>query len=373
MRRLGIATPVDRLLSQTGFLSAGSSKAYTLAGSFIRYLHERYGQYAISELYKTGSFQAAFRTSLAELITGWEQFLDDPESVQLTRDDIALAQWRFDVPSRFHRVCALEIAEWENDARQAIRIGDLATAVSLLEKVVSHDKSVDKKLQLLQLLIRSRELTRGLAIAQSLASDESLGAVVRARALQSIADIKWLSHEYETAHASYIALAELPLNLATQRRLIVSAYATSTNRNREIRSGIEAYLHWESDPTDTEGEAATAHIRALATAHPKDSVIAYLLGRREASLGNDTRAAESYKLALQIGLPAIALSRETHLQLAHSYRRLGELQKARAEYEVAKGLFLSRGYRATIDDWLARCSWLETRPSTKPAEPPTSN
>jgi len=361
MRQLGIAPPLSRLLSSWGFLAAGSSKAYTLAGSFIRYLHDTYGTKDIVTLYGSGSFERAFNTPLLTLIRDWEAFVDDPQQVQLTKDDLALAQWQFDIPSRFHRVCALEIAEWEHQAKTAAHEGDFDGAVRLLETVYSFDKSIDKQLQLLHMLIRSRQLERGLDIAEALASDEQVGSVFRARGLHASADIQWMLGNVDLAHTLFRSMERLPIDLPTKRRIMVSAYATSPDRANQVREGIREYLQWRPRPGDLKGEASTQYLRYLHAAHSQDPVIAYLLARREGGLGNHEKAISMYTSALNHALPTRQLIREAHLQLAHAYRRQGVLDTARKEYERAKTLFLSKGYRSLIDDWIARCEWMAQR------------
>ena len=64
MRELGLAPRLENLLSMTGFWTAASSRSYTLCGSFVRFLIERYGLAAFKQAFPDGAVEASYgRTS----------------------------------------------------------------------------------------------------------------------------------------------------------------------------------------------------------------------------------------------------------------------------------------------------------------------
>ena len=357
MREIGIAPPITDLLSERGFLSAGSSKAYTLTGSFILFLRTTYGQEAVNRLYATGDFLTTFNTSLTALVHQWQSFLRDRHAVPLSDADLAQAQFRFDAPSRFFRVCALEIGQWEQQARTALNRKEFNTAIELMERIYAFDPSLDKRLQLMNALLRAHQLVAALDHAQALAMNETAGSVIRTRALQAIADIDWLKGRTTDAHTAYLQLLNMPLSLSARRRIAVSAYATENRQGSYLGDRLRSYLF----DTHQTPQSATDSAQSLANDFPQDSVVQYLLARRYVQSDDELRGIQAHLRALELKLPSPLLIRETHLQLAHAYRRQGEYDEAAAQYIQAKALFSSRGYLDSINDWIARCGWLKRR------------
>ncbi|MBT9557269.1 MAG: hypothetical protein IV100_14615, partial [Myxococcales bacterium] len=89
MRAQGIAPPLSTILRAEGFLGTHSGKAYTLAGSFLRFLLETRGLDRFRALYDRGDLEGTYGEDQDALIAEWERFVDDREKVPLTAEDEA--------------------------------------------------------------------------------------------------------------------------------------------------------------------------------------------------------------------------------------------------------------------------------------------
>ncbi|HZZ84946.1 MAG TPA: type VI secretion system protein [Anaeromyxobacteraceae bacterium] len=110
MRDQGVMPAPAALVGATGFLGAAPARAYTAAGSFLRWLLDTQGPARVRALYFSGDFDRAFGRSLPALTGEWERFLD---GVTVPPELRAAAALRFRRGSLFTRACAREVAELE--------------------------------------------------------------------------------------------------------------------------------------------------------------------------------------------------------------------------------------------------------------------
>lgn len=75
MRAAGAAADVRRLMDPLGFVSQTSAVGYVTAGSFVRFLIDRYGMESVLRVYGAASYGEAFGKDLDALATEWERFL----------------------------------------------------------------------------------------------------------------------------------------------------------------------------------------------------------------------------------------------------------------------------------------------------------
>ena len=131
MIALGQAPSLARVMG-AGFSAESGARAYVLAGSFCRFLLDRFGADKLRAVYRSaGDFLSVYGFSLAELEQSWLAFL---QTQPLDARDEARAKERFRRPAIFHKVCARELAERVAEARE--RMGSMPEmAVNLLDSV----------------------------------------------------------------------------------------------------------------------------------------------------------------------------------------------------------------------------------------------
>lgn len=123
MRANQLAPPLTQLASPTGFFATSSDTAYTLAGSFLRWLAETQGKQAVQKLYASADWQQLPGGSLAALEAQWLDFLTQKVAPTLTDKDRERALARFDRPGLFARPCLLATGRCATEAHRLWWIG----------------------------------------------------------------------------------------------------------------------------------------------------------------------------------------------------------------------------------------------------------
>ena len=361
MLELGLAPPMEVIFGAGGFIGTHSGKAYTLAGSFLRWLLDTYGVERYRDLYATGSPEEAYGEPLADLATRWEAFLRDRQAVPLTDDDRRLAEYQFDAPSLFHRVCALESARWERSAAAASARGEVATALELTRRVLGHDpENPGKRLTLVNALVRARRLPEALELGRALAADGRASKVMQLRARLRAADIAWLMGRRAEARDAYRDLATAPFDDATLRSTTVRLLAIGWS-DTELGDLVRDYF--EDTPADH--AAAVEALERLAERAPGNAIVRYLLGKRLMGARRWEDADLAFADALRLGVGPDVLAREAWFQRGVACFRLGEPDVAEAHFRQALRLYTSEGFRVVARDWIERCVFDKTREESR--------
>ena len=113
MKQQKLLPDMRALMKPTGFYGAPASRAYTAAGSFLRWLGDTHGGEKLRALYKHGDFQAVYGRPLDGLATEWETFLG---ALPLEPSAVNQAFGRFRQGSLFSRACAREVARLSQEA-----------------------------------------------------------------------------------------------------------------------------------------------------------------------------------------------------------------------------------------------------------------
>lgn len=361
MIELGFAADAERILDATGFLGTNAAQAYTLSGSFLRWLLDERGRDRFHVLYRSGSLEEAYGEPPADLARQWRAFLADRGRVPLARRDLDLARYRFDAPSKFHRVCALESAEWEALASQARADGDPERAIELLVRVLSFDpRDPGKRWRLLDALIDGERLDEALAAARALAADEEAGRVLRNRARIREGDVLWLLGRRAEAASVYVSLADEPLDEGSVRRAVASARAAGWARTA-IGDGVRDYLLSRGDAAND----ATRWLSDLALEAPDNALIHYLLGRRLFADEEFAGSIAAHRRALAIGLEDRRLERASLEQQGVAALFSDQPDLAERMFAAAMSLQDAEGTRALLADWIDRCRfWALLRKAT---------
>ncbi|MFL5263476.1 MAG: type VI secretion system protein, partial [Anaeromyxobacteraceae bacterium] len=118
-------------LMHGGFLGAAPARAYTAAGSFLRFLIERHGPAKVLAAYREDDVAAALGRPLTDLGAEWNRFLD---GVAVPAPLAAAAEVRFASESIFSRRCAREVADDEARAAALAAAGRAERAEALLRR-----------------------------------------------------------------------------------------------------------------------------------------------------------------------------------------------------------------------------------------------
>jgi len=121
--------PLPELFQGFSFYSLSSVKAYGYAGSFMKYLKDKFGTDKMKKIYSTGEFRAVYGVTLDSLVKGYKAFLSNL-TVQADSGSWLIYFGRTPVIKRY---CFRTVAEQREHAKELLRKGDLKNA----EKIYS--------------------------------------------------------------------------------------------------------------------------------------------------------------------------------------------------------------------------------------------
>ncbi|MBN1205209.1 MAG: hypothetical protein JXB05_09825 [Myxococcaceae bacterium] len=345
MRRQQLAPDMRKLMGTEGFYQSAPARAYTVAGSFLRYLADTYGPEKVRVLYAHADFQHAYGRSLDELTTEWERFLD---SLPLDQDAISRAFLRFRTGSLFSRTCAREVARIQKSAQEALA-SDPQEALELYRRAAGLQPEeptyvmgqalaldqLDRTTEAAQLLALLAEKAKGQPALEAEVVMDQADMALRLKQLEEarryLERVLTLAPGPELERAARIKLASLdsPWRLETVERFFRS-------RREELRL---LYLS-----------------RALEMA-PQDPYLNYLLGRRLQQVGDPRLGLEHTSRALAAGgleLPE-ALRREALRMRVEASYLAGDCGAVR--HEVGALPDFGPAFKAAATEWKARCDF----------------
>ncbi len=287
MRQLGLAPDLRELLSPVGFFGQSSDRAYTLAGSWLRWLAETRGMAVVRRLYATADVQAATGQPFDTLAKDWGSFVDDPRLHPLTADDLERAKARFERPGLFQQPCALEVGRCGDRAVRWWRTGQDAQAETTWRSLVAHVQAAsggppDPELQLAWAVSMQR-IGRGDAALQMLegllalpeASTATVGPALnrlqRAQVWIELGDLLAQQGRVADARAAWLRAARLPIVEAMLRTLEVKRALTATPAG--VRA-VQRLLAAGAPPGPSEPVIDALHLEL-----PDDAVATYLWAR----------------------------------------------------------------------------------------------
>lgn len=128
MMQQGIAPDITGLMSSWGFAVQSPSVSYVLAGSFCRFLIDRYGIGKLMIMYGNADWKEQYGRPLSLLIADWKAYLGDEE---VTPEDLKATDVLFRDPALIFKQCPRFVGETNGDASRMFAAGEYAKAESL--------------------------------------------------------------------------------------------------------------------------------------------------------------------------------------------------------------------------------------------------
>ena len=356
MIALGQAPSLARVMG-AGFSVESGARAYVLAGSFCRFLLDRFGADKLRAAYRSaGNFLAVYGLPLAELEKTWRVFL---ETQPLDGRDEARAKERFRKPAIFRKVCARELAEREAEARG--RMGSMPdAAVSLLDSVCRDDPDEPTyRLDLAEALAAAGANDRALALARPMIDDEALTWPLRSRAASLIGAIAFHAGDLGAAAAA----AERSLALATDENEMRTAWAKRRALSDDDARRTLGRVLFGDGPARAPDPALVAFlVGEFARLHPEEALGPYLVGRQLA--GRDPHLALA-PLAQACPLDGVGMAVVLEPPFFKECQRLyGEAAFLAGDLPLARRVYQALRDRATLEtdrlraiDFLERIAW----------------
>ena len=359
---LGPRAPrIEDLIGVTGFWSQSGALAYTLCGSFVRHLVERYGVARMREAYAMGDFAGAFGKPVETLTAEWRQMLD-----ALPLEGVArrAAEERFRRPGLFHRACGHEVARLQSAAAAARDDDDPRAEILAREEVLALERgSAHRALELADALWRGGEDKRGRALLEEAVATragraDQQGAIARLEELR--ADIDWRADRHREARETYgrlLGSARLPDDA---RRLTVKRAALDHDvAGPMVRELFSGRLRGR--------EKLLAHLQTLTEQAPDFLIGHYLLGRHLYAGEQWAQAGRALVPVVTGSLPGLELGVEAKRLFAYASLWLRDWSGAERVFgDVAKSR-LSEATRLEALDGLERVRF--SRAYESPSQP----
>ncbi len=354
MMKIGILPPMSRVFS-LGFLGDASAKSYTLAGSFIDWLAQRWGMATVRSWYGGGDIVALTGKSWPDLEQAFRDYL---ATVPLPPEAESFARAKCNRPGLFGRKCPHVVDKIRLEAdgcresqrfEEAIRLYNEALSKDAADFASRHSRAVTMR--------RHTDRENGRAELESIMARDDVPRTWRDRAEEALADADFIDGDLERAATHYDALAKRALDEDAARTLEVKKLAALDPAAREA---VQALLLGDQKHRSDVFVGGVALGRWIVTEGEKSALASYLVGRNLVQRGFYEQGAASLDVALRGELPTPRIARETLRQRAIAACALSDvaaLQKVNAIIESPDDPFkgASGGRREATLRMIARC------------------
>jgi hypothetical protein len=365
MIALGQAPPLAQSLG-AGFTFEAGPRAYTIVGSFCRFLLDNGGAARLRALYHSaGDFMQVYGRDLASLEQDWRTFL---ASLPQPEGNRAEAEELFRRPAIFGKVCARELAARLAEARA--RIGrSPAQAVALMSSVCTDDPDEPTfRLDLAEAMAAAGDTTGALATLGHVLNAGFLTRPLQNRAFDMEAAIQFRAGKLGQAQAALEQALAVAGEDSDERAAKAKLRAL---RDEASRKTLGRVLFGDEAGRAMDPGLIVYLLTEFARRFPDEALGPYLVGRQLA-FRDPTLAVEQLTFAcpltdtqMEVTLDAVFL-RECRRELGASAFVAGDLETARAAYSWLRDNALYEAGRLRANDFLQRIAWQAARNSPPP-------
>ena len=345
MRIYTPAPDISGLMSVRGFFTQSSSISYVLAGSFCRFLIDRFGIRKAMLVYRSGDFEANYGRSLESLLQQWQRFLT---RVPVNDGDRDAVDALFRRPPIFRKVCVRAVAARNRDAAKEFAGKRYANAEAMYEATYRETGSFEAL---------GGYLASALRLGQwDLLMHAYDSAMVRdphpARFLPLyllVGDAAWELGMPDSAAHLYAALKGAAISADYTNAASIRLHALG---DPSMWRQFLAYL--ASDDPDSAREAI---LDSATRVMPARSLVDYMMGRM---FCRQNRFAESLKRLSTAAFGVADPQLETfRLELeGEDLLRLKRYQEARSAFWISLNWVDTEAAEMDAGDRIERCDWL---------------
>jgi Tfp pilus assembly protein PilF len=355
---LKLAPPLGQVFG-LGFLTDAASRSYTIAGSFCRFLLERYGAAPLARVYRGGGdFAAVYGKPLGALEAEWREVL---RGVPLTPADLELARDRFQRPAIFHVPCAHTIAVRRQRAAALLRDGAPKEAAAELAAACRDDpQDPDGALDLAMAQEQAGDPAAARRTLEALLGRRLSGAT-RARALFVAASIALRAGDDAAARRLLAQVRDLPTDEGTARTTTALLRALDDPRlGPPLRAALVP-----PDPARADAAVALLRMREAMDAAPGEGLGPYLVGRQLFLRDHPAEALPYLERAAALPLPDDRFRRENQRLLGLCAYLAGARDRSRAVFTgLRDAADTPPGLRLEAEDMLRRIAFDATASGT---------
>jgi hypothetical protein len=353
MRELDLAPEIATLMTPAGFMTHSSQISYVLAGSFCRFLMDRYGIRKLLLVYGSEEYARHYGRPLRVLIAEWQEFLD---GIELDDTDLAAAEVFFRQPSIFTKTCPRVLGERNRTAARELGAGNAAAAESLYALSYQEGHAYDALAGLITAAQRLGKYDSVVArLDRTVSADPHPARFLPLSLLRG--DACWGQGNIPGALQLYEALRTVDLTDAYTEASGVRLLALG---DEELRDRYRRYFL-----TVIPDSVRLRMLDSLGEEFPDRPLLRYLRGRVALRLGRFTEAVTALSgFSLSTEDPVLESTRLISLGIA-GYQT-GDLAQARIWFWLSLNDDDSESSEHGAYDWIERCEW---RMSTREAAP----
>lgn len=360
MQELNVAPPLSSVMS-LGFWKHAGSRSYLMAGSYVRFLIDKYGIEKCKKVFPIGNLSKIYGKDLHSLEGEWRLYLRN--QVSLREDELNYATQRLRRGGIFEQVCAHEMASLRNDAWEAYYRQDYTTAIDSFQKLLSYEPENARNARgLMYSTYHTGNYPSTISIAKRIISDES--SQFKAEAAQLLGDIYWLQENIEEALTTYNDASKFVTRESIERKLVLRIAALSSSFSPESRNWLRRGLIRNNSLGHTYNGTKMSLLLRIIRTEPRNWLTYYLAGE----LLHQER---EWELSSQYLHHAINLgdvkdkNKMPHKIRITTLRMLGMNAYRKKDYTIAERVYsdiaadksLSLGDVHEAQVWVDRCQW----------------
>ncbi len=345
---IGMDPDIQSLFSVTGFMKAHPGVSYTLAGSFCRFLIDRYGLRRFKRLYRSADFKTYYGKELPQLVEEWQRFLN---GYRFTQDHLRKATYLFKRPSIFAKECARVIASMNSSTAKMLEQKEYAAALQSTSASLQRSVSTEAIVQEGQALYRLQRYDEVLELTEGRLRDTAIAHslfwlnLLRGDAFLALGNIA-------DAKESYQLVLDTHVNLAFDE---ASALRLELINNPDHLSDVFPLLVGSGDDST---RLETLH--TFSRREPENSLLRYLLGRELLGKKEYEQALEELLAGGTFTIELLEHVRQR--RIARAFFQQGRYQKAKMHFWQSLNFTTNEAHAFQIQEWLERCDWFERQP-----------
>ncbi len=346
---LGNMPDISRVMGLS-FLAAAPAHAYTAAGSFVRFVQERYGRAAVRSAYADGTFATALSKPLPQVEREWRAYL---RGLTIPPQARALARQRFSQQSIFHAPCPHRVADLQKQLSLQLAAGEPEAIADVCQKILRIDVAdVGTRAVLVGAAARLGELSRAQRELRDLSEHWQAPGPVQTFARQYYADALWARGDRETARATYHALLSQPQTDDVRRSLEVRRIAAEAG-GREADLAFRLLIGERANGADP---ALAMHLARELGELRGDGLGPYLAARQLYNEGQFDLALPLLRQALKRQLPTSSLRKEAMRMVGRALYATDQYTAAAKHWRSVREIE-SMNLFFESQQWLRRIAW----------------
>ncbi|MCA9600642.1 MAG: hypothetical protein KC417_01385 [Myxococcales bacterium] len=355
MLELDVAPPLTQVFG-LGFLGNASSRSYTAAGSFLRFIADTRGMATVRRAYVLGDVEAATGTPLTALEHEWHTFL---ATVPVDDGAMGLARIRFERAGIFSAVCPHQLAVLEGQLGGDLGAHDDRGAVATCEKILSFDPSnTNARALYATSLAGMGRITEAEGVLKALEGPPPAPTPLLQSVREKLADEACRPGDRVRAHAAYGALLEVPMTDDAARAIEVKRDATA---NEGEATDIVFDILVGSSAAQAPPQVVVERALRLGAIRA-DGLGPYLASRQLLAGGRADLALPYLNDALRRALPSARLAKEAERIRCVALEDLARWDDAAQCFDALRHRpDTTHGDSVVIDDWRARIAWESRR------------